>query len=171
MKYIIHLFLFGLAWGACVFGAHVGAAWISFGMSVTCLTLAILICSPKRRIDILKVALIVPLGVGFEYFNEFLPLYTFIPESKYPPVWMLCFWPAFSILFIEVLEFLYPRHLIVKFIFGFLGGMSYWPGQYLGLIQFQGNPYLSMVIFAGIWAVQFVLLLRISEAIDRRFSA
>lgn len=169
MKYVIHLLLFFISWGACVFGALNGATWLSFCTSVVCLTLAILLTSPKRRIDVLKVAFIIPLGVGFEFINEMLPLYTFVPESKYPPTWMLCFWPAFSILFIESLEFLYYRNIVVKFIFGFLGGASYWAGEYLDLIQFREDKMMTMGIFAAIWAVQFLLILRITQYIDRRF--
>lgn len=170
MKYVIHLFLFKISWGACVFGALFGATWVSFCVAVTCLTLAILLTSPKRRIDFLKVAFIIPLGIGFEFLNEFLPLYTFIPASQFPPTWMLCFWPAFAILFIETFEFLYDRNILFKFVFGFLCGASYWAGEYFGLIQFQGNKFMSMGLFAVLWSLEFLVILRITKYIDRKFS-
>lgn len=171
MKYIIHIFLFVLSWGACVFGALNGAPWLSFGVSATCLTLAVLLSSPRRRVDFLKVGLVIFLGVGFEFFNELMPFYQFIPESKYPPVWMLCFWPAFSILFIETLKPLYYRNFVFRYGAGLLGGMTYWSGEYLGLIEFLPEKSLTMGAFAALWAVQFVLLLRVAHFIDRRFAA
>ncbi len=171
MKYVIHLLLFKISWGACVFGALYGATRISFLVSVTCLTLAILLTSPKRRIDFLKVALVLPLGIGFEYINELLPLYSFVPDTQSPPGWMLCFWPAFAILFIETLEFLYDRNIVIQFLFGFAFGAGYWAGEYLGLIQFQGNKVLSMGLFAALWSLQFLLILRVTKYIDRKFTS
>ncbi len=171
MNYVIHIFLFIVSWGACVFGAMNGAPWLSFGVSATCLTLAVLLSSPRRRVDFLKVGLVIFIGVVCEYFNELLPFYKFIPESKYPPVWILCFWPAFSILFIETLEPLYRRNFFVRYAAGLLGGMTYWSGEQLGLIQFEPEKALTMGAFAALWAVQFVLILKVAHFIDRRFSS
>lgn len=138
---------------------------------MTCLTLAVLLSSPRRRIDFLKVGLVIALGIFFEFFNEWMPFYHFVPNSKFPPIWILCFWPAFSILFIETLKPLYYRNFFIRYGAGLLGGMTYWSGDYLGLIQFQDDRNLTMGAFVALWAVQFVLLLRVSQYIDRRFSS
>lgn len=171
MKYIIHLFLFSLSWGACVFGALNGATWLSFGISATCLTLAVLLSSPRRRVDFFKVGVVITMGIFFEFFNEVMPFYRFIPESKYPPIWMWCFWLAISILFIETLKPLYYRNFFYRYSVGLLGGMSYWVGDHLGLLQFDPDKMLTMGAFAALWAVQFVLILKVSHFIDRKLSA
>lgn len=170
MKQLIHWFLFHLSWGACIFGAINQAVWLSFSVSVTCLMLTILLSSPKRRFDILKVAVIIAVGLLLELINAALPLYKFVPDTGYPPAWLLCFWPAFAIMFLESLKFIYNRNILIRFVAGFIGGAGYWAGEWMGLMKFQGDTRVTMGLFAVLWAIEFIVLLKISAAIDKRIS-
>ncbi|MCC6137162.1 MAG: DUF2878 domain-containing protein [Bdellovibrionaceae bacterium] len=170
MKQLIHWFLFHISWGACIFGALNQAVWLSFSVSVTCLTLTILLSSPKRRTDIFKVCIIMVLGVLLEIANAALPLYNFVPDTGYPPAWLLCFWPAFAIMFLESLKFFYNKNILIRFVAGFIGGAGYWAGEWMGLMKFLENTHVTMGLFATLWAIEFIALLKVSAYIDKRFS-
>jgi hypothetical protein len=160
-----------MSWGACLLGALNDAVWIGFSVSVTSCVLAVLISSPKRRIDFLKVGIVIALGMLFEAINARLGLYSFIPDQEFPPAWLLSFWPAFSIMFIEMLKYFYNKPFAVKFLAGFVGGAGYWAGEWLGLIRFHEDKYVMMFVFALVWSIEFIALLTISRTIDKSFPA
>lgn len=162
-----------MSWGACLFGAINGAVWVGFCVSAICLSLAILLGSPRRRTDILKVSVVMGVGLLFETINFWLPLYSFTPniDSWFPPQWMLCFWLAFAILFLEALKFLYSKHISIRFLAGVWGGAGYCAGEWLGLIDFFQPHLVTMSLFAVLWGVEFVLLLKICEFLEHSFES
>lgn len=166
MKHFIHAFLFYMSWAACLLGALNEAVWIGFSVSITSCVIAVLISSPRRRVDFFRVIVIICLGFVLEAVNMHLRLYSFVPESTLPPAWLLSFWPAFSILFLDILKFFNNRAFVYKFIAGFTGGAGYWAGQWLALIEFREDKYVMMFVFAMIWAVEFMLLLWVNRIID-----
>lgn len=80
----------------------------------------------------------------------------------------MCFWLAFSIMFLETLSFFYDKPVWLRFLVGFIGGAGYWAGEWLGLMSYQQPQMATMGAFATLWGLEFLVLLRLSEFIDQQ---
>ena len=66
--------------------------------------------------------------------------YTDLTEN-FPPIWIICLYPLFSLLLNHSLKFI-KRNYLISFLFGFLGGpLSYIGGQALGAVNFSYPVY------------------------------
>lgn len=159
-----------MSFAACFFGAMNKALWMGLSVSVTACVVAVLLTSYRRRVDFFKITFIIIMGCTFEVINGRLGLYNYDIQGRWPPVWLFSFWPTFSILFIDVLKFLYTKPFVLRYFVGFLGGMVYWNGEWLGLLSFKHDKVVMMFVFALTWAIEFIILLYSARVIDHNFA-
>ena len=167
MNKVFHFLSFGLGWALCLWAAIAQWPLFSWMVSLGLLTVNISL-QERRRISIAKVLVVLLLGFVFELVNRHLGFYEFPKnEAWYPPSWLLAFWPAFSLLFMEILDDLASRPLWSHFLIGLSGGAVYFCGEYVNLIRFHEPKIVTFSLFCVLWSVEYILLVKLSRAAGR----
>jgi predicted DCC family thiol-disulfide oxidoreductase YuxK len=118
--------------------------------------------------DILLVFFSIPVGILLEMLFIQVNLLHYVNSPKvFPPMWIVCLYPLFSLVINHSLNVIKKNHL-VAFLIGFLGApMSYVAGHSLGGLTFQ-YPLFQTWIWIGIcWGGFLCLLAKIANIIEK----
>ncbi len=167
MNKALHLFSFGLGWVLCFWAAIAQWPRLSWMISLGLLVVNIAI-QERRRISISKILVVLTLGFVIELVNRHVGLYEF-PKNHawYPPSWLLAFWPIFALLFMDVIGSSSPRPLWWNFIFGVVGGLAYYAGEWANLIHFNDPKAVTIPLFCILWSCEYILLVKLTRIAGR----
>lgn len=118
--------------------------------------------------DVLLVGFSVPLGAILEVFFTQTNFIQYANSNKiFPPIWIVCLYPLFSLLLNHSLK-LIKKNYLVSFLLGFLGApLSYIAGISLGGLTFP-YPLLQTWIMIGIcWGLLLCLLTKIANSVEK----
>ena len=118
--------------------------------------------------DLILATLSIPLGFFLEIFfiQTNLIYYTDLTEN-FPPIWIICLYPLFSLLLNHSLKFI-KRNYLISFLFGFLGGpLSYIGGQALGAVNFSYPLKVTLLIIGVCFGLFLCLLRKIADIIEK----
>lgn len=163
-------YTFGWFW--CVlFGIHGQLLLVIIG-AVSLILLQLYLIKTKDLAlyiqDVLLVGFSVPLGALLEIFFIQTNLIHYANTTKtFPPIWIICLYPLFSLLLNHSLKIM-KKNYLVSFLFGFLGApFSYIAGASLGGLTFQ-YPIISTWIMIGIcWGSFLCLLTKTGNVVEK----
>ncbi len=122
MNKTLHLISFKIGWAVCLWAASQNYSslipWLC-GIGLVAINVSV---QKKRRLALAKVFTVIFFGFLFEWLNQNLGFY-FFPNhnSLLPPLWLLSFWPVFSLLFIEFLDHYANKPLWFHLLIGVVG--------------------------------------------------
>ncbi|MBY0383938.1 DUF2878 family protein [bacterium] len=167
MNKSLNLLSFKIGWALCIWAAMLQQPLLSWLCGLGLLTINISV-QKKRRRALLKVFVAILLGVCFETLNQHIGFYTFPNHSSFfPPLWLLAFWPVFSLLFIEFLDLFATKPFWFHLLIGFTGGLGYYCGQWANLLVFQSPNSPWLIAFSITWAVQYFLIVKAVSLVER----
>lgn len=152
---------FYISWFGCAFLAKTEWSWASFLFPMT----LILFMISKKSLNSKEFALALIISLGGVLFDSTMIGFGFIKvlgESFFLiPYWLISIWLLFSFSMIKL-----GRELKISFgfaaVLGFFGGpLSYQSGEFLKVLTFI-NP-LTMIVYAGFWAILFPLIFILSR--------
>ncbi len=168
MNKTLNLISFKIGWALCIWAAVIHQPLFSWLAGFALLTINISV-QKKRRISIAKVTTVMALGFFFETLNQHLGFYVF-PEhaSFFPPSWLLAFWPAFSLLFIDFMDVFMYKPVWFHLAVGITGAAGYYCGEWSQLLMFSRPLTLSLSLFCLVWAVQYLTIVKAATFVGRR---
>jgi len=132
-----------------------------------------LYCSRIKNIalyiqDIILVLFSVPLGTLLEVFFIQANLVHYVGTTKiFPPIWIICLYPLFSLLLNHSLKKIKTSYLL-SFLFGFLGApLSYAAGLSLGGLTFAYPLSLNLILIGIFWGGFQCLLSKIGNDVEK----
>jgi hypothetical protein len=163
----LSLLSFKIGWALCIWAAiahHASYAWLT-GLALLTINISV---QKKRRVALAKVGTAIFLGFAAEIINMHLGFYEFPnTDSIFPPLWLLAFWPVFSLLFIEFLDLFKHKPLWFHFLVGVTGAAGYYCGQWVNLILFKEPLLISLGLFCIVWSLQYIAIMKATEFVGK----
>lgn len=169
MNKTLHLVSFKIGWAVCLWAASQNYSslipWLC-GVGLVAINVSV---QKKRRLALAKVFTVVGCGVLFELINQHLGFYNFPQQTSFfPPLWLLSFWPVFSLLFIEFLDRYASKPLWFHLVVGITGAAGYYCGEWFNLIAFQRPLEIYLSVFCLVWAFEYYFIVKAVQIVSRR---
>jgi Protein of unknown function (DUF2878) len=165
----LNVLSFAIGWGVCLWAATQNYSWLIpwlGGVGIVAINVSV---QKKRRLALAKVFTVVVLGFFFEWMNQHIGFYAFNDHhSIFPPLWLLSFWPVFSLLFIEFFDRYANEPLWVHLLFGSSAALGYYCGEWFQLITFQRPIEIYLALFCLVWAFQYFFIVKAVQFVRRR---
>ena len=167
MNKSLNLLSFKIGWALCIWAAMLQQPLLSWLCGLGLLTINISV-QTKRRVVLLRVFTVIALGLFFETLNQHIGFYTFPRHTSFlPPLWLLAFWPTFSLLFIEFLDLFATKPFWFHLLVGFTAGLGYYCGQWAGLLIFTEPNIPWLTAFSLTWALQYLLIVKAVSLVEQ----
>lgn len=157
-----------MGWGLCAYAAYINNGDLAMLVALVIVTINLVWVSRTQRIDMMKSVTGFSLGFFFEFLNMHLGVFTYTEPMTIPPLWIVAFWPMMATLFFDSFKFLFSKSTVFCFLFGLLGGLSYYSGESIGRLHFKDPQILSVGIFSVVWALEFLLTIYCFKILERR---
>jgi|AntRauTorckE6833_2_1112554.scaffolds.fasta_scaffold03058_3 hypothetical protein len=158
---VINVVLYQIGWFSCILGAALGFPLCGAFVSLTLVVLHLLL-TDARKVEVRLLFAACVLGIVVDSLQQAAGLFTFKTDPSWPlwlPLWVFVIWIQFATLLRFALHWLSERYLLGA-LFGAIGGpLAYWSGIRLGAATFGGNPQLTLLVLALVWALVTPLLL------------
>jgi Protein of unknown function (DUF2878) len=164
----LNLISFKIGWDLCIWAAIQHQAMLSWLAGCALVTINISV-QKKRRISLAKVVCVLALGFSFETLNAHLGFYTFPNHYSFlPPSWLMAFWPAFSLLFIEFMDVFDTKPFWFHLLVGVTGALGYYCGEWINLIHFREPVSYSLGFFCAVWALEYLVIVKTTSLVGRK---
>jgi predicted DCC family thiol-disulfide oxidoreductase YuxK len=169
---LLNSLCYTVGWFWCVlFGIHSHPIVAVIGAFI--LVVFQLYCTKKTNTalyiqDLLLVVFSIPLGIILEMFFIQTTIIHYTNNTRaFPPIWIICLYPLFSLLINHSLT-IFKSNYWIPFLFGFLGApLSYIAGSSLGGLTFH-YPLIATWIMIGIsWGLFLSLLTKIANIVEK----
>tara|TARA_B100000029_G_scaffold411722_1_gene414168 strand:+ start:1096 stop:1590 length:495 start_codon:yes stop_codon:yes gene_type:complete len=153
MRILLILLGFQITWLACVFGEYFNYPWLGVLAGFLYLFLFYLKTIDKKFAFKTIIIFAIP-GYIFDSFIQAFGIYKIESDLiiGYLPIWMIILWPAFTTLFVDVLNFLKNKPILAIFLGATLGPGAYYSGVPLGIAYFS-DINLGLGIMAIFWGI------------------
>ncbi len=148
--------LFNLCWLAVV-GSE--SALLSWGLAIAVVT-AHLYWFGKGMAELRLVLLVAVVGLLLDQLLFASGLLRIPGGSGFPPLWLSALWPLFAITLLHAFAGLGPHPWLAALLGAVAGYASYRLGATMSAIEF-GDPLLTGVVLALLWAILFPLYLHV----------
>ncbi len=169
MNKTLNVISFKIGWAVCLWAASQNYSWLIpwlCGVGLVAINVSV---QKKRRLALAKVFTVVVFGFLFELLNQHLGFYEFPNHNSFfPPLWLLSFWPVFSLLFIEFIDGYANKPLWFHLLIGVSGAVGYFFGEYAGLIIFERPLEIYLTLFCLVWAFQYFFIVKVVQIVRRR---
>ena len=169
MRIFLILLGFQITWLGCIFGEYFNYPWL--GIIIGILYLILFYSYTAQKKFALKTIIIFAIpGYIFDSSLQILNIYEI--ESNftigYLPAWMLILWPAFTTLFVDVLNFLKNKPILAIILGATFGPAAYYSGVPLGIASYTNmNLGLgSMIFFWGILMFLYSIYIKNTKLIS-----
>ena len=162
---IINLFIFQASWFS--------AALLKDSSIIIMLLLLVAHAyfSPKKQADLYTMLLVLPIGLASEVLMIATGLLSYQSELILP-IWMVLLWMHLGLSLNHSLSWLQKVPWIWQSVLaGLAGAGSYAAAANLGAINMFNPQVFSLMVIAGIWAIQFPLMMKVAKHVNQRGSA
>ncbi len=166
---------YGLAWFVIVHFGVKGSFWIPFSTFALSYAAQIYLFSKSDRNSLLVSGPLSVYSLGLGLIQELLfvhfSLLSYPGQGLFPPFWLLCLYPLFSLILNSALSFL-NRSLLLAFVFGGLDALpSYFSGERMGAVTFSASKLYPIAFIAwGVFTVLLIVLNRKLVTLQEKYS-
>lgn len=148
---ILNSIFFYVGWGAWIYSSH-GGSYIN-PLLITLMGVTIHLFSQKHPlIELLYMLIIVFLGIGLEALYRIGPLFIYIEDITWPPLWMIGIYIVYSTSIGSCLGYLANRWRTMSFLGAVGGGLSYASGVLLSSASYGVDRSAALLIISAVWA-------------------